>query len=47
MKVVYELDSYKLAEKLPDMILDDFDKWSERAQRASGYQFYDKTTHRG
>jgi len=38
MKEIYELDVYKLAEELSDMIWYAFDKWSEKAQRTIGYQ---------
>lgn len=38
MREVYELDVYRLAEELSDMIWDDFDHWSEKAQRTIGYQ---------
>jgi len=38
MKRVYELDVYKLAEDLSDMIWDDFDKWSNKTQKTIGYQ---------
>ncbi len=32
MKRVYELDVYKLAEELPDMVWYDFDKWNKKVQ---------------
>jgi four helix bundle protein len=38
MKEVYELDVYKLAEDLSDLIWDDFDKWHIKAQNTIGYQ---------
>ncbi len=38
MKEIYELDVYVLAEKLADRIWDDFDGWSQKAQRTIGYQ---------
>ena len=38
MKRVYELDVYKLAEDLSDMIWRDFDKWGNKVQRTIGYQ---------
>ena len=38
MKLVYELDVYKLAEELSDMIWYDFDKWNNKAQKTMGYQ---------
>lgn len=38
MKEVYELDVYKLAEELSDMIWYAFDKWSEKVKRTVGYQ---------
>ena len=38
MKKIYELDVYKLAEELSDMIWNIYDKWSEKAKRTIGYQ---------
>ena len=38
MKEVYELDVYKLAENLSDMIWNAFDKWTIKAQKTIGYQ---------
>ena len=38
MKEVTELDVYRLAETLSDMIWNDFDRWPEKAQRTIGYQ---------
>ena len=38
MKRVYELDVYKLAEELSDMIWYDFDKWNKKVQNTVGYQ---------
>lgn len=38
MKLVYELDVYKLAEELSDIIWYDFDKWSKKVQNTIGYQ---------
>jgi len=38
MKRVYELDVYKLAEDLSDMIWYDFDKWNNKVQKAIGHQ---------
>ena len=38
MKRVYELDVYKLAEELSDMIWHDFDKWNKKVQNTEGYQ---------
>ena len=38
MKRVYELDVYRLAEDLSDMIWYDFDKWSNKVQKTIGYQ---------
>ena len=38
MKRVYELDVYKLAEELSDMVWNDFDKWNKKAQNTVGYQ---------
>jgi hypothetical protein len=32
MKRVYELDVYKLAEALTDMVWHDFDKWNKKVQ---------------
>ncbi len=32
MKQVYELDVYKLAEALSDMVWHDFDKWNKKVQ---------------
>ena len=32
MKRVYELDVYKLAEALSDMVWHDFDKWNKKVQ---------------
>ena len=40
MKRVYELDVYKLAEELSDMVWDDFDKWNKKVQNTVGYQQY-------
>jgi four helix bundle protein len=38
MKMVYDLDVYKLAEDLSDMIWNDFAKWSHKVQQTIGYQ---------
>ena len=38
MKRVYELDVYKLAEELSDMVWYDFDKWNKKIQNTVGYQ---------
>ena len=38
MKRVYELDVYKLAEALSDMVWHDFDKWYKKVQNTVGYQ---------
>ena len=38
MREVTELDVYRLAEELSDMVWGDFDRWPEKAQRTIGYQ---------
>ena len=38
MKRVYELDVYKLAEELSDMVWHDFDNWNKKVQNTVGYQ---------
>lgn len=38
MKRVYELDVYRLAEKLSDEIWNDFDNWDRKVQNTIGYQ---------
>jgi len=38
MKRIYELDVYKLAEELSDMVWYDFDKWNKKVQNTIGYQ---------
>jgi len=38
MKQVYELDVYKLSEKLSDFIWLDFDKWSVKVKNTIGYK---------
>ena len=38
MKRVYELDVYKLAEELSDMVWHGFDKWNKKVQYTGGYQ---------
>lgn len=38
MREIYEMDVYRLAEDLSDLVWNEFDKWSEKAQRTIGYQ---------
>ena len=38
MKEVYELDVYKLAEELSDLIWYTFDSWNKKVQNTVGYQ---------
>lgn len=38
MKPIYEMDVYKLSEKLSDLVWDAFDQWPEKAKRTIGYQ---------
>ena len=38
MKEVYELDVYKLAEELSDLIWHAFDEWPIKVQKTIGYQ---------
>jgi four helix bundle protein len=38
MKEIYDLDIYRLAEDLSDLVWDGFDHWPEKAQRTVGYQ---------
>jgi len=38
MKRVYELEVYKLAEELSDLVWYDFDKWNKKVQNTVGYQ---------
>jgi len=38
MKRVYELDVYKLAEELSDMVWHGFDKWNKKVQNTVGYR---------
>jgi len=38
MREIYELDVYRLAEELSDLVWNVFDKWNEKAQRTIGYQ---------
>jgi four helix bundle protein len=38
MKEVYDLNVYKLYEKLSDLIWYDFDKWDNKVQKSIGYQ---------
>ena len=50
MKRVYELDVYKLAEELSDMVWHDFDKereinkWNKKVQNTMGYQIIRSST---
>ncbi|MBA7696779.1 hypothetical protein ES703_105430 [subsurface metagenome] len=44
MKRVYELDVYKLAEELSDMVWHDFDKWNKKVQNTVGYQIIRSST---
>ncbi len=43
MKEIYEMDVYKLAEKLSDMIWYAFDNWTVKVQKTIGYQIADYT----
>jgi len=43
MKEIYEMDVYKLAEELSDLIWNSFDTWPEKAQRTIGYQIIRST----
>jgi len=38
MKEIYEMDVYKLAEELSDLIWYGFDNWPKKAQQTIGYQ---------
>ncbi len=38
MKEIYELDIYRLAEELSDLIWYAFDEWPQKVQRTIGYQ---------
>jgi len=38
MKEIYELDVYKLAEELSDLIWYAFDEWPKKVQQTIGYQ---------
>jgi four helix bundle protein len=38
MKRVSELDVYKLAEELSDLVWTDFDSWDKKAQNTIGFQ---------
>ena len=38
MKEIYELDVYKLAEELSDIIWYTFDNWNKKVQNTIGYQ---------
>ncbi len=44
MKRVYELDVYKLAEELSDMVWHDFDKWNKKVQNTVDYQIIRSST---
>jgi len=44
MKRVYELDVYKLAEELSDMVWHDFDNWNKKVQNTVGYQIIRSST---
>ncbi|MBW2738479.1 MAG: hypothetical protein JRE64_06425 [Deltaproteobacteria bacterium] len=44
MKRVYELDVYKLAQELSDMVWQDFDKWNKKVQNTLGYQIIRTST---
>ena len=41
MKTVYELDVYKLSEKLADNIWNAYDSWPRKVQNTIGYQIID------
>ena len=41
MKQVYELDVYKLSEKLANNIWHGYDKWPKKVQNTIGYQIID------
>jgi four helix bundle protein len=38
MIALTDLDVYKLAEKISDMVWNDYDRWPEKAQRTIGFQ---------
>jgi len=38
LKEIYEMDVYRLAEELSDMIWNAFDNWTVKAQKTIGYQ---------
>ena len=38
MKEIYEMDVYKLAEELSDLIWYAFDEWPRKVQQTTGYQ---------
>jgi four helix bundle protein len=38
LKEVYELDVYRLAEDLSDLVWFDFEKWESKVQKTIGYQ---------
>jgi four helix bundle protein len=38
MREVYELDVYRLAEELSDMVWYEFDNWNRKTQNTVGYQ---------
>jgi four helix bundle protein len=38
MKPIYELDVYRLAEELSDMIWHEFDEWNTKTKNTIGYQ---------
>lgn len=38
MKEVYELDVYRLAEELSDLIWEAYERWTQKAQNTLGYQ---------
>jgi len=38
MKEIYEMDVYRLAERLSDMVWDAYDTWDFKAQRTMGLQ---------
>ena len=44
MKRVYELDVYKLAEALSDMVWHDLDKWNKKVRNTVGYQITRSST---
>ena len=43
MKRVYELEVYKLAEELSDLVWYDFDKCNKKIQNTVGYQIIQST----